>query len=150
MTDDFSGILRVFYQHRDNLIDRDRIVMGMPAVIVGDHGHGYVANLGFAGELRFLEIGHPDYVHAPAAVNIRLGFGGKLRPLHAQVRAPELLIYSCLATGGMHDFREFGADGVGKRDVRDNAVAEKSVDAMTSAIEKLVGENEVEGLMFLF
>ena len=42
---------------------------------------------------------------------------------------------------------QFAADGIGEADVRDDAVAEKSVDAMAGAVEELVGDHEVERLV---
>ena len=60
----FAGILRILRQHGDNLIDSYRIVMRMPAIIVGHHGHSDVADFGFASQLCLLQIGHADHVHA--------------------------------------------------------------------------------------
>ena len=37
----------------DDFLQRDRAVLRMPAIVVGDHGHGGVAELGFAGQLGF-------------------------------------------------------------------------------------------------
>src|SRR5688500_4951420 len=43
--DDLLRRLRVLRQVRDHQIDGDRVVLGMPAVIVGDERHGRVADL---------------------------------------------------------------------------------------------------------
>ena len=51
---DFRGVLGVLHQHGNNLLHRHGIMMRMPAVIIGHHGDGDVANLRFARELRFL------------------------------------------------------------------------------------------------
>src|SRR5208337_3188807 len=49
--------------------------------------------------------------------------------------------------GGLDHARQFSANRIGKADVRHHAAAEKSVYAMASAIEKLVGDDEVQRLM---
>ena len=59
--------------------------MGMPAVVVGDHRDRNIAKLGFARQLGFLQVGHADDIHAQAAVDVRLRFGGKLRTFHAEI-----------------------------------------------------------------
>ena len=61
----------------------------MPAVVVGHHGHGGVADLGFTSELGFLKVGHADQVRAPTAIQVRFCAGGKLRPFHANVGPAE-------------------------------------------------------------
>ncbi len=45
---------------------------------------------------------------------------------------------------------EFSADGIAESNVRDNAVAEKGVDAMARAVEELVWDHKIEGLVFFF
>ena len=44
--------------------------VGVPAVVVGDHGQRRVADLGLAGELGLLQVRHADDVHAPRAVQL--------------------------------------------------------------------------------
>ncbi len=107
-----------------------------------------VANLGLAGELGFLQVGHADDVHAPTAVEIRLGFGGELRAFHADVGAAAFADDAGLLAGRDHGFGKLRADGVGERDVRDDAFAEESVDALAGAIDELVGDDELQRLVF--
>ncbi len=76
-----GGVLRVAVEHADDLLDRNAVVIGMPAIVVGDHGDGDVADLGLAGELGFLEIGHADKVKSLGAIGVALGLGGELRDL---------------------------------------------------------------------
>ena len=38
-----ARVLRVLHQHGDNLVDGDRVVLLVPAVVVGDHGDRGVA-----------------------------------------------------------------------------------------------------------
>ena len=49
-------------------IDGDRIVIGMPAIVVGHQRHRRVTDLRFARELGLLQVRHPDDVHPPGAV----------------------------------------------------------------------------------
>ncbi len=55
---------------RDDHLDGDRVVVGMPAVVVGHERHGRVADLRFARELRLLQVGHADDVEARRAVEV--------------------------------------------------------------------------------
>ena len=49
---------------------------------------------------------------------------------------------------GLDHSREFSADGIGEGDVSHHATAEKSIDAMARSIEKLIGNDEIQRLMF--
>ena len=53
----------VLQQVRDDEVDRHRVVVGMPAVVVGDQRERRVADLRLARELRFLQVRHADDVH---------------------------------------------------------------------------------------
>ena len=59
--------LRVLRQVLDDHLHGHRVVIGMPAVVVGHQRHRRVADLGFARELGLLQVGHADDVRAPAA-----------------------------------------------------------------------------------
>ena len=41
------------------------VVVGMPAIVIGDHRHRRVADLGLAGELGLGHVGHADHVATP-------------------------------------------------------------------------------------
>src|SRR5215469_10405399 len=142
-----AGVFRVLDENSNDLINRDRIVMRMPAVIIGDHCDRDIANLGLAGEFGFLQVGHTDDVHSKAAVDVGLGLGGKLWAFHAEVRSAALADDADLHAGVFDHACEFCADGVGETDVRDNSVSEESIHAVACAIEELVGDHEVEGLV---
>src|SRR5262245_34613840 len=73
LRDRLLGGRRILHQVGDDQIDRHGIVVGMPAVVVRDQGERRVAELGFARELRFLQVGHADDVQPPRP--IQLGFG---------------------------------------------------------------------------
>src|SRR6202008_5095901 len=67
--------------------DADGIMLGMPAIVVSDHGDGGVADLGFASELGFGDVGHSDDVELHGSMEVRLGEGGELGTFHADVSA---------------------------------------------------------------
>ena len=67
--------------------DLDRVVLGVPAIVVGHHGDRRIGDLGLAGELRLGHRRHADDVVAEALVGERLGVGRELRPLHADIGA---------------------------------------------------------------
>src|SRR5262249_924461 len=67
------GLLRIGKEVPDDHIDSDRIVPGMPAIVIGDHRDGRVADLGFPGELRLGHVGHPDHVALPRTVELAFG-----------------------------------------------------------------------------
>src|ERR1700686_2750702 len=143
-----AGILSVFQQYGDDLIDCDGIVMRMPAIIVRNHGHGDVTDLGFTGQFGFLQVGHANHVHAPTAVNIGFRFGRELRPFHAQISSPALPGDRGRLAGCFNDLSELWTDRIGKRNVSYDAIPEESIHAMTSAVEELIGNYEVQWLMF--
>ena len=74
----------------------------VPTVVVGDHGDGRVANLGFAGELGFRHVGHADHVASPAAIEERLRARGKLRAFHDKV-GPARRMVDVLGLSGLLD-----------------------------------------------
>ena len=71
--------------------DVDAAVLGMPAVEVGHHGDGCIADLGLAGELGLGHVGHADDIAAPGAVEMAFGQGGELRAFHHQIGAAAMM-----------------------------------------------------------
>ena len=120
-----------------------------PAIVVGDHGHGGVADFSFAGQLGLLQIGHADDVGAPAAIKVGLGLGGELRTFHAHVGSAELANNADRRTGVVGGFRDSGAHRIAKGYVAHNAFAEERGDAMKGAVDELVGHDKV-GWLVLF
>src|ERR1700724_1567214 len=101
--------------------------MRMPAVVVRDHRDRNVTELRLARQLRLLQGGPPDHVHAPPAIDVRFGPRGKLWPLHAQV-GPATLSHNADFFARRVDYsREFSADRIGEGDVRHHSAAETSV-----------------------
>src|ERR1700722_7412368 len=121
--------------------------MWMPAVIIGHHGDRDIANLRFASEFCLLQVGHTDHVGSPTAIHIRLGLGGKLRTLHADISSTKL----CGNLGGLacaaDNFHHLVADGFAKTYMRHHSIPEKRIDAVPRAVEELVGNDEIERLM---
>ena len=62
-------------------------MIGMPAIVIGDHGNGGVADLRFAREFGLGHIGHANDFKTQLAMHMRFGQRGKLRPFHADIRA---------------------------------------------------------------
>src|ERR1700737_612818 len=135
-------------EHGYHLIDGHGVVAFVPAIIVGDHGHGGVTDLGFAGELGFLQVGHADDVGAPAAIEIRLGAGGELWTFNADVDSARFCYYSGGLGSVLDGRRDRGADWVAKGYVADDSVAEKGGAAEGSAVDELIGDYELGRFMF--
>ena len=121
--------------------------MRMPAVIVRNHGYRRVTNFCLARQLGFLQVSHANHVHAPTAVYIRFRPGRELRTLHAQVCAATFADDTYFLAGLFHDAGKFRTYRVRKRDVGDNAVAEKCIRSMACAVEKLVRDHEFQGFV---
>src|SRR6185436_9490267 len=126
------------------------VVPGVPAVVVGDHGYGYVANLGFASQLRFRSVGHADYVHAPGAIKVGLRQRGKLWAFHTDVSAAALDVHSCHPAADLQNLAELRTNGVGEADVSNQSTTKKTGGAMLGMVVELGGDHEVERLVFLF
>ncbi len=120
----------------------------VPAIVVGDHGDRHVTDLGFARELGLLQIGHADHVHAPTAIDVGFGLGGKRRALHAEVSTALGHVNASLDARFPHDLGKLRADRIGEADVRHQSFAEKSGDAAARAVEKLVRNYEFERRVF--
>ena len=132
---------RVLRQVGDDHLHRHRVVIRMPAVVVGDERDRRVADLGFARELRFLEIGHPDDVHAPLPIQLRLGLGRELRPFHADVGAAAMHLRAGRDRGVVGEPAQVLAERMRERDVADEPVAEERADAAPRPIEELIGNH---------
>ena len=131
----------------DDLIDGDVVVALAPAVEVGDHGEGGIGDLGLAGELGFLEVGHADDVRAPGAIEVGLGAGGELRAFHADVGAAALADDADFCAGLDEGVDDDGADGIPEGDVADDAISEEGGVAGEGAVDELIGDDEVGGFV---
>ncbi|OQA24473.1 MAG: hypothetical protein BWY59_02183 [Verrucomicrobia bacterium ADurb.Bin345] len=123
----------------------------MPAVVVRHHGDGHVADFRLAREFCLSEAGHADDVEIAAAVEMRLGLGGKRRALHVDVGSPVVDAYAGELAGaddrgggGVHMLPELVADGVAESDVGHDAVSEERMPApVFRAVEILVEQEHV-------
>lgn len=132
----------------DNCFRGHRFLIGLPAIVIGDHGHGGERDLGFAGELRLGEIRHADHIEAEFPVGLAFGSGRKLRTVHIDVRAAIVGGHFEFAGRGEEEIPKVGADRVGKGDVANDATAEEGVD-LRRAIEELVREDDVTRVILL-
>ncbi len=80
------------------------------------------------------------------AIGFAFGAGRKLRAFHAHVSALPVHLDAELHAGVVHLFRQAEADRVAEPDVRDDALAEKGVDAVAGAIEELIDDHDVARL----
>src|SRR5262249_46001908 len=127
--------------------DGDGVVAFMPAVIIGDHGHGGVADLGFAGQLGFLQIGHADDVGAPAAVQVRFRPGRELRAFHTDVRPTALAHHATILARLGDGACDLGTSRVAEGYVGDDPVTEEGSRAIEGAVDELVRNHKVGGLV---
>src|SRR4030088_2990118 len=118
----------------------------MPAIIIRDHGDRRVADFSFSGELRFGNVRHTDYFKAQLAVDVGFGERGKLRAFHADIGAAAMHPHFGAVAGFAEHAGELRANRFRESYVRGDAIAKKSRYAVTSAIVKLVGNQEIERL----
>ena len=127
-------------------------MIGVPAVVVGDHRQGAVGDFGFAGQAGFGVVGHADHIAAPAAVQLRFGLGGEGRALHAEVGATAVQA-ATLRQHGLHriaqEAREGGAKRFGKSNVGHSSFAKKAGRAPLGSIDELIGDHQVQGPVLL-
>ena len=118
-------------------------MIGVPAVVVGDHGDGRVADLGLAGELGLRHVGHADDIAAPLPVKVRFGPGRELRALHDDVSAAARQADGLGLGRRLDCVGERRTDRIGERNVRDAPGSEKALLARERPVDELVDENEM-------
>ena len=64
----FRRVAGIGFHHSDDGSDIDIVVLGVPAIEIGDHGDRRVGNLGLAGEFGFGHRGHADDVAASGLI----------------------------------------------------------------------------------
>src|SRR3989442_15333456 len=135
-------LLRVLIQGGDNLRCRDRFMLRVPAVVIGDHGDRRVAKLRFARQFRLRHVGHADYFEVKLPVCLGFRQGGKLRPFDANVCSAAMdhdgFMNACIRQNAL----QLSASRMRKRNVSDNSLSEKSGDAVLRAVEKLVSDEK--------
>ena len=143
------GIFHVTGKIVEDLRNGDGIVIGVPAIVVCDHGQHGIADFRFARQLGFLEAGHPDDVHAPRPVKVRFRLGGKRRAFHAQVRPTLVKRHVEAGTRFREHVHNRGTNGRIEPDVRHQPTPEKSGDALARAVNKLRGQRHIRRVEIL-
>ena len=148
--DDGLGLAGVFGQVGNDHVHRDVVLIAFPAVVVGDHGHCGIGDFGFACAFGFAEVGHADDVVAEIVIGEGLGAGAEGGAFHVDVSAA-VVDAGAFGLGALEQqLAQFGAYRVGKGDVGDDAAAEEGVfGGSLGAVEELVRENDVAGVVFI-
>lgn len=136
----------VALQHGEDGGRVDGLVVGVPGVVVRDGGEQRVAELGFAGELRFGEGGHADDIGSPLAVEVAFGARAEGRAFNDHV-GPAFVDSRpgrpCAGGGGRAHAR---AERVGEGDVGDDAFAEEAGGPRAAgAVDELAGHDHLAG-----
>ena len=139
------GVGGVLIERGDDGGDGDGVVFGMPAIVIGDHGDGGVAEFGFAGELGFGDVGHADDGKFHGAMIVGFGERGELRAFHADVGSLFVDRNFLGAAGFAENGGELRAGGLVEGDVGDDAIAEEGGFATLGAVEELIGNEEFTG-----
>ena len=145
------GVLGVGEEHFEDGGGVDCFFVGLPAVVVGDHAQGGEGDFGFASELGFGDVGHPDEVESEMPVGIGFGSGREGGAVHVDVGA--FLVNGDAGGGGAvdEDLAKVLAVGVGGGDVGYDAVAEEGVMfPSTCSVVVLVGDEDVAGGVVFF
>jgi len=115
----------------------------MPAVVVGSQGHGAVAKFRLPGQFSLRNVGHADDIHTPGAVQVGLGTGGELGPLHTDVGAP-------LVNPGPRGLSSPGDNigqgmthGICEGYVADDPAAEKGGCSPFGSVDELMGHDKI-------
>ena len=137
------GAARVCNQRRDHLRHIHRRVVVVPAVIIGDHGHAGIAQLGLAGEFGLGHPGHADDISPPPAIHQAFGAGGKLRPFHRKIGRAVMHAGACRPRRRRTGRRQPRAGRMGQRDVADTAGAEEAFLAGEGAVDILIDQHEI-------
>ena len=117
-------------------------MMGMPAIVIGDHGDRGVAQLRLARELGLGHVGHADHRAAPGTIELGFGTGGKLRPFHDHVGAAAHHRQPGLRRRRGECVAEPAAHRIGHRHMGGEAGLEKRFAAGEGAVDELIDQNE--------
>ena len=122
-------------------------LVDLPAVVVGDHGHGGVGDLGFAGALGFAQVGHANDIVAIAVVGQRFGAGAEGGALHVHIGAA-IVDAGFLGLGRLEQqLSQLITNGVSKSDVGHDATAEEGMlDRALGAVDELIHQHDVARL----
>jgi len=119
-------------------------VLRMPAIVIGDHRNGGVANLRFARELRFRRVGHAHHVKTKLAMHVGLGQRGKLRAFHADIRSAAMDLHAAMYAG-VRQYRDTSSHVGCAKEHAHQAFAKKSRNPVPGAVHELVGTRNSPG-----
>ena len=147
-SEEFSGGVGVAVEVFDDLFDCDVVVVFIPGIVVGDHGHGGVGDFRFPGAFGFAEVGHADDGAFGVMVEQGFGFGAEGGTFHVDVAAAvvtgDILFLRCF----QEDLPQMFADRVGEGDVGNNALAEEGVVlGLLGSINELINHHNVAGVV---
>ena len=144
-----ARLFRIGEQHLDDRLHRHVVVIGMPAVVIGDHGHRRVAHLGLARELGFGHVGHADDVAVPGPIQLGFGQTGELRPLHHQIGAAARHVDADFAHRRLEMVAQAAAHRVRHGNMRHHAGSEKTLRPRKRPVDELVHDDEHAGMQML-
>src|SRR5260370_42016937 len=101
-------------------------MLGVPAVVIGDHGNRRIANLRFARQPRFRHVGHTDYVESKLPVYFRLGQRRELRPFDADISTAAMNDDGLMNAGIGKNSRQLTAGRIRERHVDNDSFSKKS------------------------
>ena len=136
-------------QHPDDVLHRHGIMIGVPAIEIGDHGNGGVTDLRLAGELGLGHIGHADHGIAEVLIGHAFGIGRELRTFHADIGAAARNRDTLGLGGGGEVDAQPRRHRMRHRYVRHAALAEERAFALVSTVDKLVNQHKGSGRQFL-
>src|SRR5216684_7858593 len=142
------GLLGIGRQHLDDVLHRDGVVVGMPAIEIRHHGDSRVAELGFAGEFRLRHVGHADHRITVLLVGEAFGERRKLRAFHAHICAAAHNRYSLRFGGSGEMDAQTGRHRMRHRHMGDAAFAEERAFAFVGAVDELIDQDEGAGRQF--
>ena len=123
---------------------------GVPAVVVGDHGQGGVADLRLPGELGFLQVGHADEVGSPTSGRGSTRPGSRTAGPPCRRRCPPRgRSPPPLRRPRARRPERRRAEGAGEAHVAHEAVPEERGVALERPVHELVGDDHVERLVLL-
>ena len=132
----------------DDHFDGD-VRLVLPAIVVGDHRHRGVGDLGFARAFGFAEIGHADDVVAELVVGRGFGARAEGRAFHVHVGAAVVDARLERARVFRSNWRNSSQIGSAKAMCADDAASEKRVfEDPLGAVEELVDEHDVARFVF--
>src|SRR5882724_3878276 len=140
--ENFLRVVGVLLKRGHDLRPGHGFVIGMPAVVIGDHSDGAVTEFGFASEFGFGDVGHADDVKFHFAMHVGLGERGELRTFHADVSTLAMDWNGAVNAGVGEDAGDLRASWLVERDMSDDAVAEESGDAALGAIDELISNEK--------